>query len=107
MPSKTLKEGMEINIMRGMDELKEMMERAQMELKDNEKMERFKELRREIVDAILKGSMEPYDAYMKFLHEVNIIYPDAVKYFGTDHFKGKLRTYLLMWILKMMASQDF
>ncbi|MCD6481793.1 MAG: hypothetical protein J7L31_05935 [Thermoplasmata archaeon] len=94
--------------MDGMDELREMMIRAQKELKDEEKMERFRKLRKEVVDAIMEGNMEPYDAYMKFLHEVNIIYPDAVNYFGTDHFEGKLRTYLLLWILKMMASpQDF
>ena len=97
-----------LNIMNGMNELREMMEKAQMELKDDEKMEKFKKLRKDIVDALIHEDMEPYDAYMKFLHEVNAIYPDAVRYFGTDHFESKLRTYLLLWILKILATpQDF
>ena len=101
------REGMEI-IRKAEAEVREMMEKAQMELKDDEKMEKFKKLRKDIVDALIHEDMEPYDAYMKFLHEVNAIYPDAVRYFGTDHFESKLRTYLLLWILKILATpQDF
>lgn len=92
-----------MKFMNEIDELRDMIRKANEELKDDGKMEEFRRLRREIVEGVMEGKIEPYDAYLKFLHETNQIYPDAVKYFGTDHFEGKLRTYLLLWLLKLMA----
>ena len=90
--------------MNEMEKLKEMMVKANEELKDTEKMESFKELRIRITEGILNGEMEPYDAYLQFLHEINKIYPNATKYYGTEHFEGKLRTFMIMNILRKIGG---
>lgn len=104
MKEENIKTPQKMKFMSEMDELRDMIRKANEELKDEEKMEEFKKLREEIVNGVVSGKIEPYDAYLKFLHETNQIYPDAIKYFGTDHFEGKLRTFLLLWLLKLMSS---
>lgn len=87
-----------------MDELRKMMIKANEELKDERKMEKFKDLREKLTDGVYNGEIEPYNAYLEFLHEINKIYPNATKYYGTEHFEGKLRTFILMHLLKIIGE---